>query len=247
MQVVLHSWAGPAATLQNLHSGLAMATCDPVEFATLGRPLVCATNRDGSWHQNRQRDMSDRVLRGTTVGFIGYGAIARQSAVLCKAMEMRVAASLGRLAKWQQLTYRSAGSGDPEGGISEQCFALDDLPQVVGEFDWIVLGLRMDAINRHLVDASLLARCKPGAVLLNPARGGLIDDAALIAALKEGRLGGAALDVYHTAPLPADDPLRSAPAFFCLRIAQRNPLTTEPRWPTCWSRTCSGLRPENRC
>jgi len=90
-------------------------------------------------------------------------------------------------------------------------FALADLDTVLDSADVISLHVPLTDSTRGMIGADQLRRMKPGAFLINAARGGVIDEAALIDALRDGRLGGAALDVYATEPLPPDDPLRSAP------------------------------------
>jgi phosphoglycerate dehydrogenase-like enzyme len=124
---------------------------------------------------------------------------------------MTVVASRGRGGAVQQPTYTTAGTGDPKGAIPARWFALDDVATQLPEFDYVVLALRLDATTEHLVDPAFLRACKPSAVVVNMARGGLVDEAALGAALAAGEIGGAALDVFQTEPLPAEHPLRDAP------------------------------------
>jgi D-3-phosphoglycerate dehydrogenase len=85
--------------------------------------------------------------------------------------------------------------------------ALVDLPTLLRESDVISVHARLSAESRHLIGAKELAMMKPGAVLVNTARSGLIDEAALVRALQERRIMGAALDVFDEEPLPADHPL----------------------------------------
>jgi D-3-phosphoglycerate dehydrogenase len=84
---------------------------------------------------------------------------------------------------------------------------LDD---AIAAADFVTLHLPLTPITRHLIDAATLDRMRPGAVLVNTCRGGLVDEAALVEALAAGRLGGALLDVFEREPLPADSPLRTA-------------------------------------
>jgi (S)-sulfolactate dehydrogenase len=79
-----------------------------------------------------------------------------------------------------------------------------DLPDLAGTADVVSLHVPLTSETRRLVSAGLIARMRPGAVVINAARGGVIDEAALAAALKEGRLAGAALDVFETEPLTAE-------------------------------------------
>jgi phosphoglycerate dehydrogenase-like enzyme len=83
-----------------------------------------------------------------------------------------------------------------------------DLPTLLRESDYVSLHTALTPRTRHLVDAAALAMMKPSAILVNTARGGLVDEHALAAAVATGRLAGAALDVVATEPLPPDSPLR---------------------------------------
>ena len=89
--------------------------------------------------------------------------------------------------------------------------ASSDLAQHVGEVDYLVVVTPLTEQTRNLVDAEVLAAMKPTARLIDIARGGIVDEHALAAALQEDRLAGAALDVFGTEPLPADDPLWDVP------------------------------------
>jgi phosphoglycerate dehydrogenase-like enzyme len=85
------------------------------------------------------------------------------------------------------------------------------LAQIIGEADIVSVHLRADASTRHAIDARMFAAMKPGAKLINTSRGSIVDEAALVAALASGHLGGAYLDVFETEPLPSSSPLWSFP------------------------------------
>lgn len=136
-----------------------------------------------------------RSLEGETLGIVGWGRIGRRVATLGRALGMRILAS-SRL-------QRSAGGGEPPD-------AFRTIPDLFAEADVISLHCPLTDDNARFVDAALLARVKPHALLINTARGGLIDEPALAAALNAGRLGGAALDVLSQEPPPADHPLLRA-------------------------------------
>jgi D-3-phosphoglycerate dehydrogenase len=127
-------------------------------------------------------------LTGRTLGLLGFGGIAQEVARIALGGGMRVIA-------WNR-TPRPA-----------QGVTFVELDQLLAEADVLSLHLLLTDQTRGLLDAALLARLKPGAIVVNTARGALLDEAALIAALTEGRIGHAALDVFDTEPLPPDHPL----------------------------------------
>lgn len=131
-------------------------------------------------------------LAGLTMGIVGYGRIGQRVAAIASALGMTVVASRSsRAAPGGPALFRST-------------------PQLVGEADVISLHCPLTADNAQFVNAALLARCKPTALLINTARGGLIDEPALAAALNAGRLAGAGLDVLSTEPPAPDNPLLTA-------------------------------------
>ena len=89
--------------------------------------------------------------------------------------------------------------------------AARDLAELLGEADVVSLHVPLTTGTRGLIDAARLAAMKPDAILVNTARGGVVDEAAVAAALRAGRLGGAALDVFAPEPLPAGSPLAGCP------------------------------------
>lgn len=128
-------------------------------------------------------------LSGRTLGLVGLGHIGRAVAVRAQAFGLRV---LG----WSYRLIEIPG------------VAPVSLSQLFAESDIVSLHVPLKANTRHLIDDAALAQMKPGALLINTARGGLIDEAALVRALQRGTLSGAGLDVFAEEPLPADSPLR---------------------------------------
>jgi D-2-hydroxyacid dehydrogenase (NADP+) len=141
-----------------------------------------------------------QLLHGKTVGILGIGTIAGHVAQRCKAMGMNVI-GISR-------TIRDLPCFD-------RMVARADLLRVVPEFDFLVLLVPHDAESHHIVDARVLAAMKPTSFLINLARGGVIDEAALVAALAAKRIASAALDAYEHEPLPLDSPLWSLPNVIC--------------------------------
>jgi (S)-sulfolactate dehydrogenase len=139
-----------------------------------------------------------REIGGKTLGLVGFGSIGRTTAALARGLGLRVLAFDALIAA-DDPAYRDAGV---EGA---------DLDRLVAEADVVSLHVPLSASTRGLFDAARIAAMKPGALLVNASRGGIVDEAALVAALKRGHLGGAALDVFATEPLPADNAFAGCP------------------------------------
>jgi phosphoglycerate dehydrogenase-like enzyme len=99
----------------------------------------------------------------------------------------------------------------PQGDEPCPTLALDRLHEVLPGLDWLVLALPLTAETRHILDAEALALLRPEASVINIGRGALIDETALVAALRDGRLAGAGLDVFEVEPLPEESPLWELP------------------------------------
>ncbi|MGQ0675696.1 MAG: NAD(P)-dependent oxidoreductase [Rhodospirillales bacterium] len=125
---------------------------------------------------------------GKTLGLVGFGGTARATARRAKALGMQVAAADPNLSVRDPAWYEARYA---------------DLPALLAQSDAISLHVPLNDATRHLIGAAALARMKPGAVVINAARGGVLDEDAAVAALKSGRLGGLALDVFETEPLTA--------------------------------------------
>ena len=145
--------------------------------------------REGRWPQT---SLGGRELAGSRVGIVGMGRIGRATAELLRAFGCDVA-------YWSRSRHADAPVPYAE---------LDDLLQAS---DVVVLVIALGAETRGLLDAARLARLKPGALVVNGARGALLDEQALAAALHSGAVAGAALDVFAVEPLVPDSPLRAAP------------------------------------
>jgi phosphoglycerate dehydrogenase-like enzyme len=136
------------------------------------------------------------LLDGKTVGILGVGAIAEGLAPRCKAFGMRVV-GISR-------SYRPIPGFD-------KIFSRGDIVDAVADLDFLIMLVPLEDDTRNLVDDRVLMAMKPTSFLINLARGGVLDEAALIRALSDKRIAGAALDALATEPLPADSPLWSMP------------------------------------
>ncbi len=130
-----------------------------------------------------------RELSGKVLGLVGLGAIARDTAARARALGMKIAA-FDPFVPGDDPVWRTA--------------ARLDLDALLATADVVSLHVPLTEGTRHLIGADRIATMKPGAILVNAARGGVVDEAAVAGALRAGRLGGAALDVFETEPLTAE-------------------------------------------
>ena len=151
------------------------------------------------------------VVRGQTAVLVGYGSIGREVARQLAALGIRVLAVKPRPEIHADVSYRVAGTGDPDGSIPERIVGIDALVEVAAEADYLVLTLPLTRESRGTIDSRVLAAVPRTAWLINVSRGALVDEDALLDALRTGRLAGAVLDVTGTEPLPAGHPLWDAP------------------------------------
>lgn len=157
-------------------------------------PQGNALIRSGGWRQLMGRQLSERV-----VGIVGCGHIGKDLARLLKAFGCRVLAH----------DIRDFAGFYAETGVEPR-----GLEPLLAEADIVTLHLPLDASTRDILSAERLALMRPGAILINAARGGLVDEAALRGMLEDGRLAGAAFDVFATEP-PEDRALIGLPNFLC--------------------------------
>ena len=143
---------------------------------------------DGDWPR---QEMIGHDLAGKTLGLVGFGNIGRAVAKRARAFEMTVIASDPYVAPeepaWRALGVRPV-----------------TLEAVLRESDAVSLHAPLTEETRHIIDATAIARMKPGALLINTSRGGTVDEAAMVAALRAGQLGGAVVDVFEREPLDAE-------------------------------------------
>lgn len=144
-----------------------------------------------TWKSTRHREIC-----GTTWLIVGFGPIGKATAKLAKAFGART-----------NVVRRTPETSE----LADKAGTMADLPTLAGEADVVVLACPLNAETRGFADAGFFASLKPGATLVNIARGALIDDAAMLASLDEGRLQTAILDVFAEEPLPQDNPLWQHP------------------------------------
>lgn len=152
-------------------------------------PTIDAAVRGSQWA--RHEGMS---LAGKTAGIVGLGGVGRAIAVRCRAFGMTVVGT-DVVPMATEVARELVITQMPLEGVLEAA-------------DFVILACSLTPENRHMLDAATFKRMKRGAFLVNVARGPLVDERALIAALSSGHLAGAGLDVFETEPLPAESPLR---------------------------------------
>lgn len=150
-----------------------------------------ASVKAGRWDRER---FSGEELSGRTLGIVGMGAIGRRVALRARAFGLRLLAC-------------DPGIDVAELPLSESAVTLCDLDQLLAESDYVTLHCPLTPATHHLLDVERIGRLRPGAVLINAARGGIVDEAALVAALVAGRLRLAVLDVREVEPPAVPDPL----------------------------------------
>jgi phosphoglycerate dehydrogenase-like enzyme len=190
-------------------SNAALAEYCVATSLTLLRGLSAATAplRAGHYAPHRQAMVSaaHRGLGGLTVGLVGMGTIGLAVATAFRAMGASV-------------VYHDPAPPRDAAALDRIGARAMDLDALLGEADVVSLHVPLMEATRNLIDAARLARMKRGAILINAARGGIVDEAALAAALESGHVGGAAVDVYTTEPPAPDNPLLTLPDAAAARL-----------------------------
>lgn len=173
------------------------AMVDAVADFTMGLIIACARHiveLDRIVHQGGWQEISGTLVTGKTLGLVGYGQIGRAVARRASGFSMRI------------LAYDPAVRGDADPPAN-----MVSLEQLLRESDFVSVHAPASPETRHMFSDAQFNLMKPTAYFINTARGSLVDEAALLCALHDGRIAGAALDVTSEEPLPADHPLRRAP------------------------------------
>lgn len=174
-------------------------------------PDMLRAQEAAQWPNDRWERFSPLELRYATVGLVGYGSIARQTARLLQPFGCRILASKRDAMHPEDSGYTPPGLGDPMGDFFHRLYPSQALKSMIKECDFIVITLPLTAETRNSIGEEELKACKPHAVLINLSRGEIIQQNALIRALQEHLIGGAVLDVFEKEPLPADHPFWKMP------------------------------------
>lgn len=191
-----------------LRAGITVTTASgihavPISEYVIGAMIAFAKGFPRAWRAKAERAWQPYwpdELEGRTVGVIGLGAIGTRVARLAHHLEMRV---LGvRRSAVQRALGRDAGAP-----FLAEVLPLGDLGYLLAESDYVVVAVPLTPDSRGLIGEAELRTMKRNAVIINVARGAVIDEGALVRALKEGWIAGAALDVFETEPLPGESEL----------------------------------------
>jgi glyoxylate/hydroxypyruvate reductase len=185
------------------------------EFAILGLlaiakdlPGLAAAQRARSWPTLRR---PLRELHGQTLVLVGLGNIGREVARLGKALGMRTVGVRRSAAGGARGTPRGSPGGSGPPPFTDEVHAADRLPELAGRADAMVVSLPLTDQTAGLLDRATIELLPPSCIFVNVGRGGVVDEAALVDALRERRIAGAVLDVFATEPLPPDSPLWTLP------------------------------------
>ncbi|GAB4547657.1 MAG: D-2-hydroxyacid dehydrogenase [Anaerolineae bacterium] len=171
-------------------------------------PLMLKSQRNAEWAENRFELFMPRELRGSTLGIIGYGSIGRAAARLGKAFGMNVLASKRNVMQPAAINeYEEPGVGDPTGELVDRLYPPQAVRSMLAESDFVLCTLPLTSETRGSINAEVISAMKPHAFFVNIGRGGVVDEEALVAALQQGKIGGAGLDVFANEPLPQSSPL----------------------------------------
>ena len=178
-------------------------------FFFRGLDFAVAGQRRSEWSAEPYyvEDTPLTELSMATVGIVGFGGIGREVARRVASLGARVIAVRRTPAGAGEARLEPVAGGDGLGSHIDIVFGESGLKTVFRESDAVVVAVPDTPETRGLIDAPMLARMKPGAVLINVARGRLVDEVALVEALGTGRIRGAGLDVFSQEPLPSDHPL----------------------------------------
>jgi phosphoglycerate dehydrogenase-like enzyme len=178
-------------------------------------PQILEWQRRAAWPAQAERMtlFMGEELRGKTLGVVGYGSIGRELARLASAFGMRVLA-MQRGSNRRDMGFSLPGIGDPAGALPDCYYTPNELHTMLGESDVVVLTIPLTEQTYGMFDEAAFQAMKSTAFLVNIARGDICDEAALLRALQERWIAGAALDVFHQEPLPPDHPFWHLPNIF---------------------------------
>ncbi len=189
---------------------VAIAEWNVAMMVILARDLRQMLRNQDAGHWVREARFQ-REVRAATVGLWGYGGLARQTARLCKAIGQEVWVLTRDGVKPRRDTFVVPGTGDVEGVLPDRIFTMDQKHAFLAGLDFLILALPLNSSTLGIVGEDELRTLPRHCLLLNPARGPLVKEEALLRALREGWIAGAALDTHYHYPMPPDHPLWKMP------------------------------------
>ena len=174
-------------------------------------PALVRSQSAHEWPREKWELFRPRELRGSTVGVAGYGSVGREVARLCNAFGARVLAVKHDVMNPGDRGYILEGLGDPEGRIPARIYPPQSLHRMLAECDFVVVSVPLTEGTRGWFGAEAVAAMREDACLVDTSRGGIVDEEAVRKALREGKLAGAAFDVFAEEPLPPDSDLWNTP------------------------------------
>lgn len=174
-------------------------------------PQLFAWRQGKEWGKDKESiETAIEELHGKTLGVVGYGSIGRQIARLAQAYGMQVLA-IQRGNNHMDTGYQFPNVGDPEGTIPQRYYTFDQLHELLQECDIVVAAVPLTTETKEMFNAEAFHAMKDSAFFVNIARGDVCDEAALLSALEQKQIAGAALDVFQQEPLPSTSPLWDLP------------------------------------
>jgi phosphoglycerate dehydrogenase-like enzyme len=163
------------------------------------------------WPKDRWERFGPQELSESTVGIVGYGSIGRQIARLLRGFGATILATKRDVMHPEDEGYVPKGLGDLAGEFVRRLYPPQALVSMIKECDFVVITVPLTEETKNLIGEREIGALKPSAYLVDVSRGGILDQEALIIALRERRIGGAALDVFPEEPLPPESPLWNFP------------------------------------
>lgn len=175
-------------------------------FLALGHhiPSIVNYQKKTEWPADRWERFSPRLLSGSVIGIVGYGSIGRQLARLLYPFGPKILATKRNVFEPGDHDYIPDGLGDPDSIYVHRLYPGKAIRHMLKECDFVVIALPKTKSNLDLIGQAEFSVLKPTSYLVDVSRGGIVNHNALITALKEQKIAGAALDVFPTEPLPAD-------------------------------------------
>ncbi len=203
-------WAGKAV-ITNLNGVAAVTMAEHALMLMLSfrwrLPRMLHFQGRAEWPKNRWDEFSAPDLRDSTLGIVGYGAVGRELARQAHGLGMRVLAVNSSGERTHYAGYSLPGTGDAAARIPEEIYPVTRLREMLTRCDYVVLLTPLTPATRGMFGLKTFAAMKESAIFINLARGALVDEGALVEALRQKFIAGAGLDVFDPEPLPADSPL----------------------------------------